>query len=156
MLDAAGSKCEISRQNHTPLECSHSYHQRGEHYNNPLIGTVLKPQIHLMYHRDFADEPEIIGLSYYDNQFAMESIQDRIYSWEEARGYEHQPIDERVARAWRDSLITLIGRRVTRLGYANPYAVLYGEAEVTAVADANRQRIEQARISLGAGGVRRI
>ena len=85
----AGSVSELDGTNHRPMECMHIDHHRGPDYDEPDTGMLVSDIQHLAYHTLFKDMPEEIGLAPHYNDWAINTLTQRIIDWNNANGVDY-------------------------------------------------------------------
>lgn len=121
----AGYKSEISGRDDMPLDASHIIHaRRYPKYNDPTNGVLMTIEEHLWYHEAFEAFPRLVGLSYQNNQKAVNSLRDRL----ETALYERQlqREDEFKKQQFLEIMIRIVGEKCRKLGLPNPFDRLYG------------------------------
>lgn len=102
--ERAHGASELSGDDWRPLEASHFNHRRNTSiYDNPRNGLLCSDIEHLSFHLMFREEPEIIGLDWFDNDWAIRAIYDRVREFNMDNGLPveiPQQIDEATER-WK-------------------------------------------------------
>lgn len=106
-----------------PCEAAHINHdKKNPHYDNPDLGMYLTDIEHWIFHKEFQEFPEAIGLSYEDNLFAIRALEERIYEFNR----EHNVSMPEKGRMdlLAEGVRYLVAEKCRRNGMPDPYNIM--------------------------------
>lgn len=87
IYDRANSKCEFTGWGHLPLNAAHLNHSRQSgYYDDPSNGLLVCLPLHLAHHIKFKGNASVIGLSETHNNFAIDSLAERVLNYQASKG----------------------------------------------------------------------
>jgi hypothetical protein len=100
--ERAGNRSEVSGRDDMPLHASHFFHGRGEAEQDKGNGILLTVAEHVAQHMKYRDNPEDIGLSRRENEWAIFILVRNVVDWVRGNNGTMQDVATEINNARED------------------------------------------------------